>query len=297
MIGYARLTMALAVGLAALGCSFAPLSAGGKSPLSPFKPGLQTSALEVVFVRHAYELPALNEELWRQVDETSIAPDVRQALEQNGLRAGVIAGALPLALETAMSADEPSTGQVGEEAAAIQTLSQLESEPFVRRRMLHTLPGQRAELLASGLYERLPLLVRDGREAQGNSYLKAQCVIATKAVPLGDQRIRLLLVPEVQHGEPRQEIRGDDGVFRFDSARPKVACEKMAIEVVLSPGQAVVLGARTELPGSIGHYFFTEPRAGQLEQKLMLIRFTGTKFDNLLISDGAAPESDNRLAQ
>lgn len=295
MIGYVRLTIALAFGLAALGCSFAPPSSGGKSPLSPFKPGLETSALEVVFVRHAYELPALNEELWRQVDETSITSEVRQSLEQNGLRAGVIAGAVPLALEAAMSADEPSKAQAGGEPSASPSLGQLESESFVRRRILHALPGHRAELLASGIYDLLPLLVRDGREVGGGRYEKAQCVIAAKAVPLGDQRIRLLLVPEVQHGEPRQEIRGDDGVFRFDSARPKVAFDKMAIEVVLSPGQAIVLGTRTERPGSIGHYFFTEPRAGQREQKLMLIRFTGSKFDNLLIGDGPAT-SDTRLA-
>jgi hypothetical protein len=56
----------------------------------------------------------------------------------------------------------------------------------------------------------------------------------------------------------------------------------MAFEVVLSPGQAIVLGTRTDRPGSVGHYFFTEAQAGQLEQKLMLVRFEGTKYDNLL---------------
>jgi hypothetical protein len=155
------------------------------------------------------------------------------------------------------------------------------------------LPGQRAELLASGIYNTVPLLVRDGDETQGECYYKAQCVIAAKATPLGDHRVRLQLEPELQHGEPRQQIRGDDGVFRFDSARPKVALDKMAIDVTLSPGQAVLLAARPELPGSVGHYFFTEPRSGQLEQKLMLIRFTGTRFDNLLVSDGSADSNDD----
>jgi hypothetical protein len=63
-----------------------------------------------------------------------------------------------------------------------------------------------------------------------------------------------------------------------------VALEKMAFEVVLSPGQAILLGTRTDRPGSVGHYFFTETQAGQLEQKLMLIHFEGTKYDNLLHS-------------
>ena len=289
----ARLAITLSFGLAAAGCSFAPHAAGGKSPLSPFKPGLESAALEVVFIRHSFELPALNEELWNQVDESSLAPEVRQALAQNGFRAGVIAGALPLSLEEAMSADQTAPATSNSCAAPNTQLSQLGTESFVRRRTLHTLPGQRSELLASDIYSQLPLLVRgDGGVVQGNNYGNAQCVIAAKTIPLGDHRIRLQLVPEVQHGDPRSEIRGDDGVFRFDSSRPKVAFEKMAIDVVLSPGQSLVLGTRTDLPGSVGHYFFTGPQDGQLEQKLMLIRFSGTRFDNLLNSEQALSGSD-----
>ena len=297
MLLFARLAIALLCGLAGLGCSFAPPAAGGKSPLSPFKPGIETAALEVVFIRHDLELPALNEDLWSQVDESSLAPEVRQALAQNGFRAGVIAGALPLSLEEAMSADQPAQSQASGGTESTPQVAQLGAESFVRRRTIHTLPGQRSELLASGIYTQLPLLVRgDGGVVQGNNYANAQCVIAAKTVPLGDHRIRLQLVPEVQHGDPRSEIRGDDGVFRFDSARPKVAFEKMSIEVVLSPGQSILLGTRTDLPGSVGHYFFTESQAGQLEQKLMLIRFAGTRFDNLFDSE-QAPTPDNELGQ
>jgi hypothetical protein len=108
----------------------------------------------------------------------------------------------------------------------------------------------------------------------------------TNGRPLGDQRVRISLVPEVQHGEPRQQFRGgDDGMWRIDAARPKVALEKMTFDVVLSPGQSIVLGTRTDRPGSAGHYFFTEPVDGQLEQKLLLIRFDGTKYDNLLVAE------------
>jgi hypothetical protein len=291
MLPLARLAITLSCGLASLGCSFAPPAAGGKSPLSPFKPGIESAALEVVFIRHSFELPALNEELWNQVDESSLSPEVRQALAQNGFRAGVISGALPLSVEEAMSGVEVAASS--DNSAAGAAVPKLGDESLVRRRTLHTLPGQRSELLASGIYAQLPLLVRgDGGVVQGSNYTNAQCVIAAKTMPLGDHRIRLQLVPEVQHGEARREIRGDDGVFRFDSARPKVAFEKMAIDVVLSPGQSIVLGTRTDLPGSVGHRFFTEPQDGQLEQKLMLIRFIGTRFDNLLNGELPSP-SDN----
>jgi hypothetical protein len=285
MIACARMALLffLAVMAAAAGgCAWGPSNRLGKSPLAPLKPGIESSVLEVVFVRHRYELPALNEELWTQVDETPIPAEARRALAQNGLRAGVITGAMPLSLETALAGRTPSsTGEA--EQAADDTQTKLESEPLVTRRTLHALPGQRSELLASGTYEMLPLLVRDGTEVNGHTYAKGRCVFAAKATLVGDHRVRLSLTPEVQHGEARQEFRGgDDGVWRLDSSRPKVALERMAFEVVLSPGQAIVLGTRTDRPGSVGHYFFTEAQAGQLEQKLMLVRFEGTKYDNLL---------------
>jgi hypothetical protein len=281
MIALARLTIAMAVGWATVGCSFAPSAAGGKSPLSPFKSALETAALEIVFVRHPYEAVAFNEELWQEIDETPIAAGVRQALAQNGFRVGVIDGPLPATLQAAVAADKSPAG-AQEEAIASPGVSQLASAPVVRRRTLYALPGQRAELLASGVYERLPLLVRDGAEVHGEPHDKAQCVLAARATPLGDGRARLELIPEVQFGEPRREVRGEDGVLRFDSARPKTAFDQLAVRVVMSPGQTLVLGTRPDLSGSMGHYFFTEAQAGQLEQKLLLIRFDGSKFDNLL---------------
>ena len=89
MFRRARLAMVLAFGLVACGCSFAPPAPLGKSPLSPFQPGVQTSALEVIFVRHDYELPALTEDLWSQVEPAfprianpnELGPAIRRALE------------------------------------------------------------------------------------------------------------------------------------------------------------------------------------------------------------------------
>jgi hypothetical protein len=283
----ARLTLLLAFAHAAAlagGCSFGPLGGRGKSPLSQMKPGIEASTLEVVFVRHRYELPAMNEELWQEIDETPIPAGVRKALAQNGLRAGVVSETLPAGLAAALSGETVEAAADGEASASESPLGKLESEPLVRRRTLQAMPGQRAELLASGVYEQLPLLVRERGEVRGETYAKAQALFAVKAQPTGDGRVRLAVVPEVHYGEQQQKYAADDGVFRLESSRPKVALEQMGIEVVLSRGQSIVLGTRPDRAGSVGHYFFTEPQGGQLEQKLMLIRFEGTKYDNLLLT-------------
>ena len=288
----ARLSLALIFAACAAGCTSSAISTRNKSPLAPFKPSLETSTFEVSFVRHEYKLPALNEELWTQVDETAIPSDVRSALLKNGLRAGVIVGAAPLSLESLISSQTPSAPLSTQGPASSATPP--ESAPTISRRTLHVLPNQRSELLASDVYERLNLLVREESEGTGHEYFKARCALAVTATPLGDGRVRLSLVPEVQHGEARQQYRGDDGMWRVDSARPKVTLDKMAFDVVLAPGQSVVLGARADRPASVGHYFFTEPVAGELEQKLLLIRFAGNKSDQLLLTDRSDEISEVR---
>jgi hypothetical protein len=293
MMTGARLALALFLTACAWGCASKATSTRNKSPLAPFKPSLETSALEVSFVRHEYELPALNDELWKDVDETAIPPEVRGALMKNGFRAGVISGALPLQLESMLSAANQAPTSTGNPASAPAT-GQPTTAPAISRRTLHVLPNQRSELLASDVYERLNLLVREENEGSGHTYFKARCALAVTTTPLGDGRVRMSLVPEVQHGEPRQQYRGDDGMWRVDSARPKVALEKLAFEVVLAPGQAIVLGARADRPASVGHYFFTEPLDGELEQKLLLICFAGSKYDQLLLTDRTGEASQTR---
>jgi hypothetical protein len=288
----AQLSLALIFAACAVGCTSSAISTRNKSPLAPFKPSLETSTFDVSFVRHEYKLPALNEELWTQVDETAIPADVRSALLKNGLRAGVITGAVPLSIESLISSQTQSAPLSTESPAAVATPP--ESAPTISRRTLHVLPNQRSELLASDVYERLNLLVREENEGTGHEYFKARCALAVTATPLGDGRVRLAIVPEVQHGEARQQYRGDDGMWRVDSSRPKVTLNTMAIEIVLAPDQSIVLGARADRPASVGHYFFTEPVAGELEQKLLLIRFAGNKFDQLLLTDRSDETSDAR---
>jgi hypothetical protein len=288
----ARLALALIWATCAAGCTSPAISTRNKSLLAPFKPSLETSTLDVSFVRHEYKLPALNDELWTQVDETAIPPDVRSALLKNGLRAGVIAGAVPLSLESLMSGSPQAAPLPAEDHTAPS--AQPESAPTISRRTLHVLPNQRSELLASDVYERLNLLVREENEGTGHEYFKARCALAVTATPLGDGRVRLEIVPEVQHGEARQQYRGDDGMWRVDSSRPKVTLNTMAFDVVLAPDQSVVLGARADRPASVGHYFFTEPVGGELEQKLLLIRFAGNKYDQLLLTDRSDETSETR---
>jgi hypothetical protein len=58
----------------------------------------------------------------------------------------------------------------------------------------------------------------------------------------------------------------------LEAARPKRVFEQLRLKVDMAPGQMLVVGCASERPGSLGHYFFTEPKADALLDKLLIIR-------------------------
>jgi hypothetical protein len=273
------------------GCAFSPVLPRGGLPLAPFKPSIETASLEVAFIRHPLEQSAFNDELWNALDETQVPADVRRSLDENGLRVGVLNGEPPTTI-AALLADgaagaKPASAADGAEATPAVAASKLEHQPRCRRRTLHLQRGQRSEILASGVYDQLPLLLREGGQVRGDNYAQAQGLFALKAYPHGDGRVRLHLTPELHHGAPQQQYVPDDGVIRLQNSRARRSFDQLAVDVTLSPGQYLVLGTRPSREGSIGFRFFTEVHSGQLDQKLLLIRFDATRYDNLLVSERA----------
>jgi hypothetical protein len=85
--------------------------------------------------------------------------------------------------------------------------------------------------------------------------------------------VRLELLPQIEHGESRQQfVQGDNGAYQFAYTPPRENYEKLRLEAQLSPGQILVIGCLPERLGSLGYHYFTEENTGRLEQKLILIR-------------------------
>ena len=93
-----------------------------------------------------------------------------------------------------------------------------------------------------------------------------------RAFPQNDGRVRLELVPELHHDQPRRRFVGDQGMMRLDTARPKRVFDELTISAVLSPGTMLILASLPERQGSLGHYFLTEGEDNRMKQKLLLLR-------------------------
>ena len=265
----------------------------GQSPLA--KPVLPPDSvvLEVFFVRMPLDDPRLGP-IWAEIDEQPFDADLRRRLAESGFRAGVIKGQLPTELQQLIAGPDPSSAKTEKNVAdplnppeqsppqpEAATVVDLQNESPVRRQQLPLRAGWRSLVLASGVYDSWPLLEKEGDQLRGRPYAKAQGVFGVKSFPQPDGRVRLELLPELHHGDPKVGYTYEQGVLRFDTGRAKKVFDDLALSVTLSPGEMVVLGRLPEHPGSVGHYFFTEQWAGALAQKLLLVRLAQTQYDDL----------------
>jgi hypothetical protein len=273
-----------------------------KKPTSPLaKPGMSPDSvvLEFYFVRFPFDNPEINGATWDEIDEQPFEARLRKQLAESGFRVGLIQGELPSELQKlivgeakAEVANEPAA-ELDEQqpAGTIQPqVVTLDEESSARKRTQQLRAGQRSEILASGIYDSLPLIELDQGELRGKPYPKGQGLLAVKSFPQGDGRVKIDVLPELHYGEQKVNYVGDQmGMLRIDTGRSKKVFEQLAMSATLSPGEMIVLGSLPERRGSLGHYFFTEPTGGKLDQKLLIIRLAQTQYDDLFGSEPATP--------
>jgi len=270
-------SMTLLAGLA--GC--APWRDSPAAPPDlPVPPAAPDSVwLEIAFVRLGVDGTRSLDELWQDLDEQHLPAHVRRTLRDNGYRCGRAGVQLPAALRPLLDqpADDAITGLQGDLEAPVQL------------RRLQSRTGRRSEIVTSGQRDEMVILLQEGGRLAGRSLRDAQCLFAAKTFPLGDGRVRLVLTPEVHHGQPQQRWVGRDGAFLLEAGRAREVFEKLRIETVVAPGQTLVLSCTSPAKG-LGKHFFLDPTQGRAHEKLLLIRLAQSQRDDLFDADATVSE-------
>jgi hypothetical protein len=165
----------------------------------------------------------------------------------------------------------------------------------VKLRLLEIRSGRKGEIISSPVYDRLPLLWREGDKVKGRDYEKADCRFVMKATRHSDGRVSLDLLPELRYGKSEQKWVASDGVFQLSSAQKKRSFNQVHMKMDLAPGQMLVMTCRPDHPGSVGHYFFTEPTSDEgLAQRMLVIRLANAGADRAfseIVSAEVDPET------
>lgn len=248
--------------------------------------------LEIFSIRVPFGDPEVNGSLWQEIDEQQLSADLRTRLNQNGFRAGVVGNQIPAKLAELLDvADKPALPASAGTVPAPAPVN-LESESAPVRRHLQVRAGKRGVIVASDVYTEMPILLYQGGQVGGEPYYDARALFGLRPYPNRDGRVKLELVPEVEHGQTRRQWVAGQGTLRLDAGKPKRSFDDMGIAVTLSPGEMLVLTSLPNRPGSIGHYFFTTGGAEATQQKILIIRLLQTQHDELMPETDILPLED-----
>ncbi len=239
-----------------------------KGAFSATLPSSETAGVETILIRlnpsQAEQLP----ELWNQIDEQALKPELRLAMDKNGIRAGKAAGNIPTLLDewlrmTVKRLGEDPMEQAGF-AADISSYAQL----------WRCRANVRKELSIRNFPESSLMVSYHGDGPAGSLYAAPHLMFSILATPHGDGTATLRLTPEMQHGELLKKATGRESVVRLDSRRDCVVWEQLAVELRLQQGDYIVLGPTSESRCLGEHFFHTRTRSGEIQPLLMLVRLS-----------------------
>jgi hypothetical protein len=255
------------------GCTLTKPKVGNDGPLTTIgSSGRLVQAprcrLEVIILTRPLNDPTLSQAIWEVADEQIAPPELRRAWWVNGLRFGRITGDLPPEVAALLRARPPDKPDV-------QVIDNPSGEP-IRIDANHAEPRPSVNLLLSD---------QEGN-IKGKPYQHAKGYLRVTASQQGKPEVELKLTPELHHGPFEQGIGmvPNSGVlmpreFQYTTSQKEESFRELTAELLLGPGQVVVLGAWPDRPSSLGEllYHKFEPKSDRMLQCVALIWATGSQ--------------------
>ncbi|MEC9092781.1 MAG: hypothetical protein VX438_08765 [Planctomycetota bacterium] len=236
-----------------------------KSQMSP-----DSVVLEISIIK----FPAKNSDdlarLFELLDVTKIDLDQRRSWDRNGLRAATSGTTLPIEFDLLLKNEVPSEDD--QESTGEAKLSP--------RRRIQARSGKTFRIATQNVQ---PLLTwfstQAGGYRVGGSKASAQTEFNVRSFSQGNGGVRLLVTPEIFHGEPKQVVTTSNSSFRYEMKRDSIKFPELRLETKLALGESLVLASNThqQQPFGLGQTFFSRDD----HRKIIVIRLAQSQKDNL----------------
>jgi hypothetical protein len=252
-----------------------------KSPLTTLSNDARVAAVEVEFVPVLLsEAPSDRiQSLWQWIDETSIDPEVRSKLSENGLRIGRV-----IEQERFRSRLQEMTPVLDEVESFLAKASVATESTHGKQRIQMQL-GRRKELpVRSPIRGNEVTLVRLNGEMIGQTLEDPQFLFAmTATAGSASGELRLQLRPEIQHGSMKQTWVGADTAMRIDQRRSSWSFEELEIDLTGKQGELFVISSQEKSNGLGRQMFWGTMPDGSMQHTMMLVELAHipTSVDNL----------------
>ena len=240
----------------------------------PSLPTPRISPDSVVLEIEKVQFPRLDDteldSLWLAVDEQYIPPEFRQHLADNGLRCGLLEAQLPAGLREIIRNKQSMPDHLEEGES-------LDSDAGSSYRQVPCRAGRAYKIAATEQDEDRVVPFREEGQVWAATFEQAQGLFSLVSTPLGDSRVKIVLTPQVEHGQIRQRFKPGPANYTIETGQEKEAFEFLRTETTLAPGATLIIGSSAESKG-LGGWFFGDADSGR---SVLLIRLLQTQYDDL----------------
>ncbi len=245
-----------------------PVAKVSTNPFGSAKTTSDAAGVETILVRLNRQQEAQLPDLWSQIDEQAIKPELRIALDKNGMRAGKISGHTPPLLDewvrtTVQRIGKDPLEQAGF-AADVSSYSQLWRCRDNNRKELSVRNFTTGSI--SVLYQDV---ARKEQVVDAPHFL-----YAIQATPHGDGSASVQLTPEMQYGEHVKKMIARESAVRSDTRRESVAWVPLTIELRIQQGDTIVIGPTSDSRGLGEHFLHTKTHQSEIQPVLLLVRLS-----------------------
>ena len=228
--------------------------------------------VEIFIIRLAPHQNELLQQLWREVDEQSLPPQLRRELFAQGFRVGILGNLLSPALAQLLNVS--ANGRVDVPWGEVHEISVADAarEPTVTRNMRNLLPTMSAlvKVFDTPLPEQ-SLFREENGMIHGQTYMDVIGVLCVSATANKDGSAQIQIIPELEHGVSELRVRPVAGMVVQETSRPRHSFESLTVSQRLLPGHWLIMGVTTPDSAGSGKTFFVRRNSG-LEQRLLAIR-------------------------
>ena len=281
MIKHTKLISWLIVGgvCAHLSCNSLNLNKPSSTDLSAIVPEIvhqqiDTVSIEIFTIRLAPHQNELVQELWREVDEQSLPPELRRELHTQGFRVGILRDLLSPALTQLLNNPSEDKSEVPPGHLQEFSMEDVVRETTVVRKPHNLFPDMRALIKVFDDQNVLPefsLFRQENGMLHGQTYTQATGILCVSASINKDGSAQIQIVPELEYGTLERRIRTVAGVVVHETSRPRYAFETLTLSQRLLPGQWIIMGTTTMDSAGAGKAFFVR-KVSTPEQRLLAIR-------------------------
>ncbi len=227
----------------------ATLRCGGRAWEVLAAPGHDPHSVILFDAAHGVLISA--DALWERIDEQKFDAELRRKLVANGLRVGIVGGALPEDLAKLLELDGDAA-----ETSDSQLITAQSAVPRVTRRVVQVKRPDPISIKVSELRDEAQVLLSQEGSFGGKTFRQMEGVYSLQAERVPGQRVNVRLTPELHHGDLKQRFAGSQqGIFMSIPSREREVFDDLSMDVTLAPGELLVLGCLPAAKTSLGGKF------------------------------------------